>query len=942
MKWVVPFLCIFVAAGCHKDQSPQADYNKFDQRPGMGWRQLAEKGRYSDAAKLIDKYIEEHKYLDVSQKANLQFHAGQMYAFANDHKTAIERFQKSTYAEEPPELPLRWNAYVQATIVFLSKDLKRLKECREEIAEGPTFQGEKANLDIVVGLIEHFDEPYSKAYGARGNQRPQPPPVSDKWLEILDREVKARGGRIPIDPQISVVVDREGSGKEYFEPSTEREKDYGEAFIKLRSLATSLYRTEEGRAAYLELFNPDFLIRLADRLDFDLSYDRRVNLRDRKFVPRDFPVLLEYIHHNMTYVLNLEPDFTKTFNAFSSEDDTKNYDPIPGKNGLFKMVNGQSNGQTVRVNLSEKLGQMSLLATWLIEGNPERGIPALGIRHPIVVGLLVYHMGGMEHDSTHALQYFFNPVDYLNRLVEKEQPEVMDPKSKGYGLINKQLIQKARFKLFYEMDGFYISGFFRRGHEQETLAAADLIDDLRSRRDVIRGLPGAEKWVGRIQPYFDKGWLLEWLQDGTNRRDVVTVYLRGDGSDPGHNLWFLDDERVFPDSMRAFMFTQFDPAEAVAELATINLNLEKGENLSKAQIDKLTQDSQAVAQVWKATVEVLRANGGLESMFKEYPYLKAVVARYEGDPARGIEGEIRKFERLARMRGIQGLPPMPQPKPQSGQPSVELNHVYVTLQKDTIDSIAKSAFISEQFSMFEQETIKTVTESWTGTYLMGWRAYLELFAPGGHEGLREGSSGIGFSVSRLGSGGAIKAKLDSLVDEKTLSDLSKMVKGNDSIPWFDNIRLQSLDKGAFSTWLMDFRTDYLKYRKIELTKDGLFDRHSYNAYGYTTLDKKKSFESKLFDDLLEVHLELSASESASFDKFVTALGYSASEDRGKRSYRAGNFTFFVSTLPNPGYRIRKVVCTLRRAVEPSGEYKFGQDARLVVEGRTAVWIFGRD
>ena len=145
-----------------------------------------------------------------------------------------------------------------------------------------------------------------------------------------------------------------------------------------------------------------------------------------------------------------------------------------------------------------------------------------------------------------------------------------------------------------------------------------------------------------------------------------------------------------------------------------------------------------------------------------------------------------------------------------GQPSVELNHVYVTLQKDTIDSIAKSAFISEQFSMFEQKTTKTVSESWTGTYLMGWRGYLELFAAGGSEGLTDGSSGIGFSASKLGSGGAIKRKLDSLPGEKTLSDLSRKVEGKDSIPWFDNIRLQSLDKEAFSTWLMDFRSDYIK------------------------------------------------------------------------------------------------------------------------------------
>jgi len=167
---------------------------------------------------------------------------------------------------------------------------------------------------------------------------------------------------------ITVVVDQEGSGKVYSEASTEREKAYVQAFIKLRSLATNLYRTEEVRKAYLELFNPDFLDRIADRLDFDLSRNKRVNLLSEKFAPGDLPLLLEYIHHNMTYVLNLEPFFTKTYSAYGSEDDTKNYDPSPGKNGLFRMTGGKSNGQAVRVNFSEKNGQMALLTTWLIEG----------------------------------------------------------------------------------------------------------------------------------------------------------------------------------------------------------------------------------------------------------------------------------------------------------------------------------------------------------------------------------------------------------------------------------------------------------------------------------------------------------------------------------------------------------------------------------------------
>ena len=233
------------------------------------------------------------------------------------------------------------------------------------------------------------------------------------------------------------------------------------------------------------------------------------------------------------------------------------------------------------------------------------------------------------------------------------------------------------------------------------------------------------------------------------------------------------------------------------------------------------------------------------------------------------------------------------------KPAVELNHVYVTLQKDTVDAIANLAFISEQFAIFEQETVKTITASWTGTYLTGWRAYLELFAPGGAENLTEGSSGIGFSTSKLGDGTAIKVKLKSLTDEKTLSDLLRKVEGQESIPWFDNIRLQSLDQGAFATWLMDFRPEYIKYKKIKLTTDGQFDRHDYNASQYSQPEQKKAFESKLFDDLSEVHLELNAPESASFDRFVTALGYSAAGDPERKSYRAGNFAFFVSTRPNP-------------------------------------------
>ena len=115
---------------------------------------------------------------------------------------------------------------------------------------------------------------------------------------------------------------------------------------------------------------------------------------------------------------------------------------------------------------------------------------------------------------------------------------------------------------------------------------------------------------------------------------------------------------------------------------------------------------------------------------------------------------------------------------------------------------------------------------------------------------------------------------------------------------------------------------------------------TYNASSYSQREEKQAFESRLFDDLLEVHLELSVSESLSFDRFVTALGYISGEEHGIKSYRVSHFILFVSTRPNPGYRIRKVVCSLKRSVEPKAEYMFGADAKLVIEGYTAIWMFG--
>lgn len=273
-------------------------------------------------------------------------------------------------------------------------------------------------------------------------------------------------------------------------------------------------------------------------------------------------------------------------------------------------------------------------------------------------------------------------------------------------------------------------------------------------------------------------------------------------------------------------------------------------------------------------------------------------------------------------------------------PAAELNHVFVTVRQDTIDAIAASSFVTERLSMFEQNTVRTADSVWAGAYLIGWRGYLELFAPGGADGLVAGSSGVGLSTVRVGGGSAVKDALEALEGEALSAELMRRVEGDDSLPWFENIRLRSLERPSFSAWLMDFRPEYLDRRGIPLGEDGGFDRHGYNSAAYRRTGRMAEHEARLLDDLVEVHLELGAEEGASFGRFLLALGFGASDEAGARVFRAGGSLLSVRVVPAPVYRIRRIVCSLRGPVDPPVERVFGPDAKLRAEKRTAVWEFG--
>jgi len=171
--WLILVFFLFFQA-CVQNNYLDQDYATFDQSPNSVWRRLAQEGRFKDAARLVDRYLKRKKDLDVSQVVNLNFHAGQLYAFAGRAKIARERFGKAKY-DPIPEVDQvqmkaffqRWNIYVDSTIAFIEKNKQKLLDCRTLMAKISNVGVETSNLDIVDCLIEYFEKPYSEAYRAQ-------------------------------------------------------------------------------------------------------------------------------------------------------------------------------------------------------------------------------------------------------------------------------------------------------------------------------------------------------------------------------------------------------------------------------------------------------------------------------------------------------------------------------------------------------------------------------------------------------------------------------------------------------------------------------------------------------------------------------------------------------------------------------------------------------
>jgi hypothetical protein len=140
-------------------------FMSFDQDHSGGWRALANRGCRLAAAMLIDTYIvDERAEMNTSQREDLYFHAGQLYAMVDLRQLAVRRVLRSLNLHEPPDADLAWNTYVLATAAFLRGDRDELAHQRNLLAAAKSTRENKINLGVIDGLAKCFDKGYNDAY----------------------------------------------------------------------------------------------------------------------------------------------------------------------------------------------------------------------------------------------------------------------------------------------------------------------------------------------------------------------------------------------------------------------------------------------------------------------------------------------------------------------------------------------------------------------------------------------------------------------------------------------------------------------------------------------------------------------------------------------------------------------------------------------------------
>lgn len=268
--------------------------------------------------------------------------------------------------------------------------------------------------------------------------------------------------------------------------------------------------------------------------------------------------------------------------------------------------------------------------------------------------------------------------------------------------------------------------------------------------------------------------------------------------------------------------------------------------------------------------------------------------------------------------------------------AVLLNHFFIVPTPDTYEALRQSAFLRESFAVFEARTTVRQDLTYTGIYFYGDHTYFEFLPPG--PGFAEANAGVAFGVEESGAGARLRDRLEEGLGVKVGDmGITRQAEGKD-VPWFRMVAAQTgQGMGRFATWTMEYEASFLEQWFPDLPPRGrgvaraaVLDRY------VAKVGPPDARASHLLEDVTVLRLALGPDDRKRFLAQCRLFGHAVEEGKDGTACRGPDVRFAL--VPGDG-GIVGFEMTLRRAVDPPAEHRFGQSVLRLGPGKTATWSF---
>jgi len=247
--------------------------------------------------------------------------------------------------------------------------------------------------------------------------------------------------------------------------------------------------------------------------------------------------------------------------------------------------------------------------------------------------------------------------------------------------------------------------------------------------------------------------------------------------------------------------------------------------------------------------------------------------------------------------------------------TVQLNHIYLVVDKDTYESINRSDLINSLACTYEQKNSADNQIGWEGFYIRGKNTYVEIFYP------QERYPKIG--ITGIAMGVDTKGALEQ-ISEKLKKDHPNTKKGafcRNGKPWFGYVAVNDsyfYERNSF--WIMEYASEDFAENSEDVS------RAHYNAKRYDP--------TKLLLDIDSVAIAFQPEGRAILSSYLKSLEL---EMHDHTYLTSENVEIALTEEDERRKGIYQISFSLNQHAQ-KGSYQIG-NSLLVLQGKKAIWTF---